>query len=303
MIGDGTEPANPYSPNKVRGGEIFTTIETNGSWFYDTASYCLDASCHSTSCGITAANDIYCWDATYWEARPLLLLPVTGAPRVKSVSVGMDHVCAIDLDNKLWCWGSSRYAQTGVPQFQSASPHRVAPDLFFQQVSAGGRHTCAIDISGDAYCWGANATGELGAPSSESCPSRGATTPCRSSPRKIETSLKFLAIAAGSAGVDVSFFVPHSHTCAITTTLEMFCWGNNEFGQLGDGTTSPRSDPTKVATQLRFRSVTAGFGHTCGTTTDGKAYCWGRNGTGELGNGSLVNSSVPTAVAGGFVAK
>ena len=149
MIGDGTEPANPYAPNKVKGGEIFTMIETNGSWFFDTASYCLDASCHSTSCGVTAAGDIYCWDATSWRASPLVLLPVTGAPKVKSVSVGMDHVCAIDLDNRLWCWGSSRYEQTGVLQFGDASPHRVAPDLFFQQVSAGRGHTCAIDFSGD----------------------------------------------------------------------------------------------------------------------------------------------------------
>jgi alpha-tubulin suppressor-like RCC1 family protein len=303
MIGDGTEPTNPYVPNRVRGGEIFTAIETNGSWFYDTASYCLDASCHSTSCGITSAADVYCWDATSYKASPLVLLPVTGAPRVKSVSVGMDHVCAIDVDNRLWCWGSTRYAQTGIPALSGGSPHRVAADLFFQAVSSGRGHTCAIEFSGDAYCWGANPTNQLGAPSSETCPSRWIDVPCRSTPMKVQGDLKFLAIAAGSSTVETSGGNPRSHTCGITVSLEMYCWGFNFYGQLGDGTTTDRSVPTKVSTQLKFRSVTAGFGHTCATTLEGQAYCWGRNGTAELGTGSLTDSPVPVAVSGGLIFK
>ncbi|HEX3235807.1 MAG TPA: hypothetical protein VHR41_16540 [Gemmatimonadales bacterium] len=100
------------------------------------------------------------------------------------------------------------------------------------------------------------------------------------------------------------------HACGVTTDDRAYCWGLNEWGELGDGDTDPwngeicntypcSSRPVAVAGVLRFNHVSAGDRHTCGITTDNKAYCWGRNFEGQLGTGAPSSSSVvPVAVAG-----
>jgi alpha-tubulin suppressor-like RCC1 family protein len=78
-----------------------------------------------------------------------------------------------------------------------------------------------------------------------------------------------------------------------------FCWGNNFYGQLGDGTTTTRLTPVRVVGGLPFRQVSAGGVHTCGVTTSDLAYCWGYNNFfGALGDGTLINRRRPTPVAG-----
>jgi alpha-tubulin suppressor-like RCC1 family protein len=79
-----------------------------------------------------------------------------------------------------------------------------------------------------------------------------------------------------------------------------YCWGHNGFGQLGDGTTTPRAAPVAVGGGLSFRTVDAGTFHTCGVSTSGAAYCWGNNFFGMLGDGTTINRPAPTPVAGGL---
>lgn len=100
-------------------------------------------------------------------------------------------------------------------------------------------------------------------------------------------------------GTWVSISVGIARTCGITLDGRAYCWGANEFGQLGDGTTQQRSRPSPIAGNLRFDSLAAGpFGmwHTCGTASQ-RVYCWGRSGDGALGDGSTNNRLVPTPVA------
>jgi len=91
-----------------------------------------------------------------------------------------------------------------------------------------------------------------------------------------------------------------THSCGVTVDDRAYCWGDNFFGQLGDGTTTQRLVPRAVAGGLRFRFVTAGNQYTCGLTTEDKAYCWGDNTYGQLGDGAAEASAVvPKAVSGG----
>ncbi len=100
----------------------------------------------------------------------------------------------------------------------------------------------------------------------------------------------------------VQITIGGNHTCAVTSGGLIYCWGFNDFGQLGDNTTHSRLLPVQVkGGTLRFRRVTAGSYHTCAQTTDRKAYCWGNNIWGQLGIGgtSRANRLSPVAVLGG----
>ena len=102
------------------------------------------------------------------------------------------------------------------------------------------------------------------------------------------------------------------HTCEIDAYGETWCWGENRFGQLGDGSFEARTKPVKVAGGHQFVDLALGVAHTCGLTADGSAYCWGSNGgspgggggyspeNGALGDGTETNHNVPTPVSGGL---
>jgi alpha-tubulin suppressor-like RCC1 family protein len=89
------------------------------------------------------------------------------------------------------------------------------------------------------------------------------------------------------------------HGCALDETGVAHCWGQNDYGQVGDGTTTNRLAPVAVGGALRFRRIVVGWGISCALTTDYVGYCWGTNGAGALGDGTRTNRSVPTAVSGG----
>jgi alpha-tubulin suppressor-like RCC1 family protein len=90
------------------------------------------------------------------------------------------------------------------------------------------------------------------------------------------------------------------HTCGLTSRGQLYCWGDNRFGQLGDGATEDRALPTLVAGRLRFRQVSAGSYHTCASTKGNRAYCWGSNSSGQLGDGTTIEKRVtPVPVTGG----
>ena len=149
-------------------------------------------------------------------------------------------------------------------------------------VAVGGAHTCATNASGGVRCWGRNAEGQLG---------DGTTT---SSPRPTHvTGLDggIVAIAAGSA-----------HTCALTDTGGVKCWGSNGDGELGDFTQVSRTAPVDViGLTSGVVAITAGDHHTCALLSGGGVDCWGYNVYGEVGNGTSGNSwlgAVPVCASG-----
>jgi alpha-tubulin suppressor-like RCC1 family protein len=103
------------------------------------------------------------------------------------------------------------------------------------------------------------------------------------------TALAFYQVSAGT----------FEHSCGVTTDYRAYCWGSNDRGQLGDGTTTQRLKPVAVAGTLRFRQISASWSSTCGVTTDYRAYCWGDNPLGELGDGTTTRRLTPVPVVGG----
>ena len=93
------------------------------------------------------------------------------------------------------------------------------------------------------------------------------------------------------------------HVCGITEAGEAYCWGDNYYGSVGDGTTTDRYLPVKVQTDQRFVQISAGDANSCGLTAKGDIYCWGYGGYGHLGqnNSSYANSSLPVLVQAGGV--
>lgn len=139
-------------------------------------------------------------------------------------------------------------------------------------VTAGADHACALTRRGQAYCWGANEFGQLGRGRADSTPGTAAEL--------VVGGLRFTTIAAG-----------YSHTCGIAVTGAAYCWGSNEYGQLGDGSRRSSARPVAVAGGLEFRSIAPGGTHTCAVTRGDVAYCWGGNWHGQLGQGSLSGDS------------
>jgi alpha-tubulin suppressor-like RCC1 family protein len=146
-------------------------------------------------------------------------------------------------------------------------------------VSAGTYGTCALTTAGGVQCWGSNQNGELG---------NNATTDSHVPVAVVGLSSGVAAIAAGQT----------AHNCALTTSGGLLCWGLNQYGQLGNGTTTDSHVPVPVSgLSTGVLAVSAGQEHTCALTGAG-VDCWGWNDHGQLGNDSTTNSPVPVPVPG-----
>ena len=259
----------------VAGGLIFATVSAGPEH----------------TCGVTAGSAAYCWGAndagalgdgtTTNRSSPV---PVSGGLTFATVSAGgvsgARHTCGVTTGGAADCWGANAAGELGDGTTTNrSSPVPVSGGLIFATVSAGPEYTCGVTTGGATYCWGANDVGELG----------DGTTTNRSSPVPVSGGLTFATVSTGGVG-------RRNHTCGVTTGGAAYCWGANEFSQLGDGTTTDRSSPVPVSGGLTLAAVSTGAIHTCAVTTGGAAYCWGANDAGELGDGTRMNRMTPVAV-------
>ncbi len=192
-----------------------------------------------------------------------------------ALAAGGAHTCAADGAGRLWCWGRGDRGQLGTGGTDDRpSPGEVAlPDGNpAAAVSAGEAHTCAVDRAGQVWCWGANDRGQLGS---------GAAGADVLAPAPV----------AGLPAAVLTVSLGGSHSCASLKDARVFCWGANENGQLGDGTTVDRATPAQVAGVSG--TVAAGQAHTCAFTADGHAACWGADNSGQLGDGVTLTISAP----------
>jgi alpha-tubulin suppressor-like RCC1 family protein len=227
------------------------------------------------ACALNASGRAFCWGADesgqlgdVREMNSTTPIPVSDSTlRFTMLSAGDNHTCGVSNTGAAYCWGRGEQGQIGNGGMSNQDvPTPVIGGVLFTAIAAGGSHTCGVSTSGSMYCWGSNENGQSGSGAAQ-----GSTI---SSPVLVTGPGDFTAVTAGE-----------NHSCGIAGGGQVYCWGESEYGELGDGITAAHStgSPTLVI-GLSASAISAGANHTCAIATNGGAWCWGSNRWGALGN-------------------
>jgi hypothetical protein len=218
------------------------------------------------------------WGGACAGATPTCTVTLSPSTRVVAyfrsvfvtIAVGAYHTCALEPNGHVVCWGRNSDGQTGHDGSNSpAQPKVIASITNAVQIAAGGYHTCVLLGNGGVQCWGNNDKGQVG----------DGTNTKRETPVIVSGLSEAVAVTAGGF-----------HSCAVRAGGgQIFCWGYNSNGQLGDNSTTDRW--TAVAVNLGAvgpvtKKIAAGGFHTCVIVITGsRVVCWGMNNDGQLGIG------------------
>jgi hypothetical protein len=201
------------------------------------------------SCGVDAAGDLYCWNDGEWITATKLTVP--GDPLV-DLAVS-EHEGLLGLT-----------ANGAVYELNASTASELSTPTPYDHIAAGNWFACGLAADGATYCWGDNYRGALG---------RDTLFVSRVDPSEaepVEGAPPFFHIAAGGY-----------HACGLTAEGAAYCWGLNEWGEVGDSTRSNRDEAQQVVGGRRFVSLSLGDNVSCGSTAAGEVYCWGKEWTEE----------------------
>lgn len=261
-VGDGTTTRHNV-PTPVAGGATFASITTGAEG--------------GQSCGVSTSGLALCWGSAAPDVIP-------GGLAFTSIALGAFHTCALTKSGAAYCWGADN-GQLGIGTPDTTvvpGPVAVHGGLTFSSLVAGYLFTCGVTTGHIAYCWGDNTSGDLG----------DGTGTERDVPTAVQGGLAFRAVSGAG----------NNHACGLTSAGLAYCWGDDDYGDLGDGNgllNEPiieRDSPVAVSGGLMYQSLASGPYHNCAITAAGAAYCWGNNGQGELGIGTKISSNIPVAV-------
>lgn len=312
QLGNGstTSSANPV---RVGSDSDWASVSTGGNY----------------SCGVRAGGQLWCWGAIdqmdvvqNYGAVPVR---VGSASDWSSVSAGWQHACGVRAGGQLWCWGFNNSGQLGNGSTNnSGNPVRVGSASDWLSVSAGAfTHSCGLRAGGNVWCWGANDWAQLGVsntnPSSvpvlvgsgftsvaaggyHSCGIRnggqmwcwGTITNDDDDNFVMVVDYGFGPQRVGSASDWSSVAAGYLSACGLRSSGQIWCWGFNDYGQLGNGSTTNSANPVMVGSASDWSSISRVTNRTaCGVRAGGQAWCWGMGDDGQLGNGAFTHSSVP----------
>lgn len=277
---------NDFSPTPVQVSGITSASEvSSGGWH---------------SCVLISGGTVKCWGANgngelgngtttnSWTPVPVYSSGTTPLTNVAQVSAGSYHACALISGGTVECWGDDGTGQLGNGSTTDSSyPVQVSGITSASTVSAGGEHSCALASGGTVECWGDNYYGQLG---------NGSKRAYSLTPVQVSNITDATEISTGD-----EYF-----SCALVSGGTVECWGYNDYGQLGNGTTTDSSIPVTVYSSgmtplANVTQVSAGRYFACALISDGTVWCWGDGSYGELGNGSSgsgAGSAYPVQVSG-----
>ena len=247
---------------------------------------------------------IYCWgynssgavDGGATNRLNPALVPLDGDDRATAISLGGSHTCARTQSGEIQCWGSNYNGQLGRDTTAETAPFRPkavpqissVPDTY-DSIASGNDHTCVI-AAGTVKCWGGNFFGQLGNGSDDDDPTVAHSTP--------------VGVIGLNNSTAVSIRAGYFYTCVATTQAgagSIYCWGDNDLGQLGNGKLHWNSTPGLVNYSVEFGSSPAwssGWNTNCVLdAASNYLRCWGGNSRGQFGNRMRGYSDVPRLIA------
>ncbi|KHO52788.1 MAG: BNR repeat protein, partial [archaeon GW2011_AR13] len=241
------------------------------------------------TCGIRANDSrVLCWGESLYgrlgdgQNGTNVLNPnvTTDSSAYTSVSAGYYNTCGIRAsDSRVLCWGSGNYGQLGdnsTDAHTALNPNITTDASPYSRISAGYYYTCGIRQNDSrVLCWGRGDWGNLG---DDSTATHNVATP------NLTTDIS--AYSSVNAG--------QYHTCGIRANdSRVLCWGMGSSGQIGDGASIERTNPTTTSDISVYKSVSAGYQHTCGIrANDSRVLCWGEGNYGQLGDSSTIEHNV-----------
>jgi alpha-tubulin suppressor-like RCC1 family protein len=199
------------------------------------------------------------------------------------------HITALKTNNTLWAWGDNGYGQLGMgdigdgllgsPNTNRITPTQIGTESDWLSVAVGGFNTSGIKTNNTLWAWGDNTFGQLG----------DGTYDTRTTPRQIGTTSDWSTAAVGSN-------IYGAHSIGLKTNGTLWAWGNNGYGQLGDGTTDNGTTPRSIGTNSDWSQIVAGVSYTLALKTNNTLWAWGDNGYGQLGDGTYDTRTAPRQI-------
>ena len=295
---------------------IGTTVSSQSPVRVGTASDWLTVSVGGTSaCGTRTAapnTTLWCWgdnsfgqvgDGTGIEQdSPVQIVDViidnVGSTASRplgwaSVDVAEDHACAVrSTGAQYYCWGDNSFGQLGDRTFDAQyQPEQIGSGISWNQPSAGTYSSCSrrnpagTNGASALFCAGDNSFGQLG-------DNTGVTPDVPAYIRVDGLTTNWNTITSGDTNVCA---IRDSSTAAPTVTGSLWCWGGNDYGQVGDGTFNTELLPIRIGAASDWSAVDAGNAHTCGIRA-GALYCWGAGADYRTGLGTIDDTTAPNQV-------
>ena len=295
--------SSPVVPYNISAGSDFSNLsqvafgEDNGCFLgTDGKVFCS---------GSTALHNVVKQNtATSWSdesfAQEVTGLPTAGGIKASQIELGQEHACALMDDGSVSCWGNGGRLGNGTSTGTDQSTTTYSLAKFDStnnvtgavEIATGRAHTCALTSAGKVFCWGpysGTTNNPLGA----------GDTPVATYANEVKisagVSLSGITHIAASRVSDSTYL---GHTCAINASGQVYCWGVNTSGQIGDGTTTYRNFATLVSGISSAVGLALGKGHSCALLSDQTVKCWGQNDFGQLGDNSTNTRSSPVSVLG-----
>ena len=270
-----------------------------------TDSFIVDISIGSQfTCAVDIEGSVYCWGYNSkgqlgkgdWKSssvpKKVYMDSVLSGKKVISVAAGIEHVCVLTDEKKVYCWGGNSDGQLGNDSFEdSPVPEKVdetgvLAGKLIEHLDTLFDHNCVIADDGFVYCWGRNKYGELGNGLQESSSS----VPVRALVGKEPDEINSVVVSTG-----------YAHTCAVDDKNDLYCWGFRDYSIQDRETFEAFYDITTAldkgeSSDDQIVSIDAGIGYTCFTNDTGSLFCWGENHSGQLGNATETNSDLPVEV-------